>query len=255
MTAVHGSAARLYANGIDLTAFMREAVFGGAADTAEATTWGLYNKVYIPGKTDATLTGEGVWDSDQVNANKPDDILDAALGAAGVITFLPQGEGLGKRCRIVEAAFSTYEVTSPGDDVTSFSFEAQASSGGAGTGVILQPVAGALSIIAAGNGAAVDDELLAVPVATTFGGVAALQAINKGGGAGTLTVTVESSVNGTTGWAAVATFAGVTAKGAKQVVYTLPGVTINRFLRAAWAHTGGTWDISVAYGRRYQAGA
>lgn len=256
MPFIHGSVARLYANGIDLTSYMKSATFSGEADTADVTTWGLTSKAYIPGKPDATISGEGVWDAEmQTNQNRPDDVFDAALAVAGVLTYLPAGDGVGKRARIIDMAETSYEVTSPGDDVTGFSFEAQSSGGGAGTGVVLKEATGTLGISAGGNGTNVDDETLAAPVATTFGAICALQVLQKGGGAGTLTVTIESSVNGSTGWATIASFTGVTAAKAKQVVYVAPGVTINRYLRAVWALTGGTWDINVAIGRRYQAGA
>lgn len=251
MAPVHGSLARLYANGIDLTAYMRSATFGGVADTAEVTVWGMTHKAYIPGKTDATFSGEGIWDADmQTSQNRPDDVLDAALGVAGAFTYCPLGDAQGNRCRIVDAFATTYGVTSPDDDVTTFEFEAQASSGGHGTGVVLRATTGTLAVSGAGNTSAIDDQVADVKNATTLGAMAALHVTNKGGGAGNLTVTIESSVNGSSGWGTIATFTAVSAFPAKQVVYVAPGVTINRYVRAVWAVTGGTWDFNVAFGRR-----
>jgi hypothetical protein len=34
------------------------------------------------------------------------------------------------------------------------------------------------------------------------------------------------------------------------VVEVAAGVTINRYLRAAWTVTGGTWDFHVSFSRR-----
>lgn len=252
MATAHGSAARLYVGGFDLTGYMREGGPSFNVDAAETTVWGLQSKTYIAGKSDATFSGGGIFDADMAPglANRADDVLAPALGAAAPAVHLPQGDALGSPCFIIDGIESTYEITSPFDDVTSFSLELQSNSGSA-VGRVLRPTTGTLGITAGGNGTNVDDQaFLATPAATTFGGIGVLQVINKGGGAGTLTVTIESSVNGSTGWATIASFAGVTAKNVGQVVTVAPGVTINRYLRAVWALTGGTWDIFVGFSRR-----
>lgn len=251
MATMHGSAAKLYVAGVDLTSFMREGSAAFSVDTADVTTWGSTAKQYIPGRVDATFSGGGIYDADMVGGGKSDDVLSPILGAAAPLVHLPQGDTLGAPCFIVDSVGTSYEVTSPGDDVSSFSFEAQSNSGNA-RGVVLRPIAGALTINAAGNGTSVDDQsYLTVPAATTFGGWGILQCLNKGGGAGTLTVTVQSSTNGSTGWADIGTFTAISALRTSQVIWVAPGVTINRYLRAAWTMTGtGTWDIFVGFARR-----
>lgn len=255
MATAHGSVAKLYANGYDLSAYMRTATFAGTADVADTTVWGLGSKTYIPGFSDATLTGEGIYDADMAPglANKPDDVLAAALGNAtkSNITYLPRGDSLGARARLLRADETSYEITSPRDDISAVSFEAQSSTGAAASAVVLRPLAGALTLTTTGAGTAVSDEVLDTPVATTFGGLAVLQVVSKGGGAGNLTVLVESSVNGSTGWGTIATFATVTAAPGSEVVVIPSGTTINIYVRASWTVTGGTWDINVAFGRRY----
>lgn len=255
MAAGHGSTARLYSNGWDLTSYMREGSPAFSVDTAETTTWGKQSKTYIAGKPDATFTGAGIWDADSTTpgtTDKVDELLAAALGAAGTAVHCPQGDSLGASAFLIDSIASSYEIASPGDDVTAIAFEMQSSAGNA-TGRILRALAGALNISATGNGSNVDDQTImgiAAPAATLLGAVAALQVINKGGGAGSITVTVESSVNGSTGWAAVATFTAASAAKAHQVVEVAKGVTINRYLRAAWTVTGGTWDIHVSFARK-----
>lgn len=250
MATAHGSKARLYVAGYDLTGFMRAATHAQSADTADASVWGLASKRYVAGLADATLSGEGIVDS-AVAGGRSDDVLQAALGSsAPSAIYLPQGDGLGMVARIIDAIGTAYEIDSPGDDVTAFSMEMQGS-GVSGVGRVLQPLAGALSIVANGNGAAVDDtSYLTAPAVTAFGGTGALQVVNKGGGAGTLTVSIQDSADGSTGWVTIGTFAGVTLINQAQVI-AISG-NVRRYLRASWAITGGTWDIAVAFARRMQ---
>lgn len=251
MATAHGSTAKLYANGFDLSSFMKSGTSSFKADTAEVTTWGSTGKLYIPGKTDATLSGEGVYDADMVGGGKADDVLSAILGVAAPMVHLPQGDVLGSPCNIMDAIQTTYEVTSPDDDATTFTMEAQ-SSAGLARGVSLRPKAGALTISATGNGSSVDDQAgYTTPVATAFGGIGILQVLDKGGGAGTIVVSIDSSTTGSSGWVAVGTFASQSAKNTSQVIYVPVGTTINRYIRASWVVTGTpTWDIFVGFARR-----
>lgn len=251
MPASHGSIARLYANGFDLTAAMRGATHSGSADVAETSVWGMGSKAYIPGLADATLSGEGIVDA-QAAGGLSDDVLAQALGGQVPIYYAPTGDVLGGPVKIVDGIVTAYEPTSPVDDVTSFSMEAQ-SSNVPGVGRILRPLAGALNISVAGNGSAVDDtSYMSVPPTfpTPFGGVGIAQIINKGGGAGTLTLRIEDSADGSTGWATILTFTGQTLI-AKAEIVRITG-NVRRWLRAAWACTGGTWDVAVGFARRMQ---
>lgn len=250
MAIAHGSKARLYVAGYDLTGFMRSASHSQDADTADSSVWGLDSKRYVAGLVDSVLAGEGIVES-AVAGGRSDDVLDAALGAASSpAIYLPQGDGLGMVARVIDGVASSYEVDSPGDDVTGFTMELQ-SSGVNGVGRVLRALEGALNVSGAGNGTALDDTAyLAAPGATAFGGFAGLQVISKGGGAGTLTVRIEDSADGSTGWATIGTFTGVTVAPAGQVLAIIGN--IRRHLRAAWAVTGGTWDFAVAFARRMQ---
>lgn len=238
MVAVHGSKARLYANGWDMTDFMREATLAGSADAADASTWGLGSKKYVAGRQDATLSGSGVYDG---LAGGAVAVLEAALGSAGSVIYLPQGEGFGKIAKVISATYSGFEIDTPGDDVGGFTFEVQSSSG-AGGGRVLRGLTGALDINANGSGTSLDGL-----AATAAGGLAALQIVNKGGGAGTLTVSIEDSANDAD-WAVIAAFAGKTSAHQQEVVAVVGAV--RRYLRAVWTVTGGTWDFAAAFARR-----
>lgn len=248
MPALHGSKARMYIGGFDMTGFMRGASAPSTADVADSSVWGMTSKRYTPSdRQDMQINGDGVWEQLAVGLGGPDELLTAALGQANgaVVTWLPQGEGLGNRGRALGGIETSWEIDSPMDDITGFTFEAMASSGGVARGRSLQPFTGTLPITVTGNGTGVDD--LGAAGTSTKGIGAALHVINKGGGAGTLTVVVQHSPDGSA-WTDIITFAGVTVKNVAQ--YLEATGTVQRHLRARWTVTGGTWDISVVAGRK-----
>jgi hypothetical protein len=250
MPAMHGSKARMLLSGWEVTSSMRGASTPASADLAESSTWGMTSKRYTPSDNiDGSLQGDGVWESGAAGVGSIDELLGINVAGAHVATHLPQGDGLGNRARIIGGAETSFELDSPGDDVTGFSFEITptATGGFSGRARVLQPLAGALNITATGNGSTLDDLGAGPPTTTTRGLGAALHVINKGGGAGTLTVKVQHSTDGSA-WVDLITFAGVTAKNLAQ--YLEVTGTINRYLRAIWTLTGGTWDIHVAAGRK-----
>ena len=250
MAASHGSLARLYAGGYDLSGQMRGAAMAQSADVAEATPWfneatgqASKSKVYVPGLKDATLSGEGIFDG---AIDRIDPILAAALGQGGsVLCLLPTGDVFGARSKSLSSIFTTVETDSPVDDIVTISLEAQASGGG-NPGKILRATTGALDISGPGNGTTLDD--LGAAGTTEFGGAGFLQVIDKGGGAGTLTVKIQDSVDGSV-WADLLTFTGVTIKNVAEKIEV--SGTVDRRLRAQWAVTGGTWDFHVNFSRRY----
>lgn len=248
MPAVHGSKARMYLGGWDLTGFMRQASAPSSADVADSSVWGMTSKRYTPSdRKDMSITGDGVWEFAAPGLGSVDELLSAALGQANgaVVTWLPQGDALGNRGRALGGIETTWEVDSPMDDITGFTFEAMASSGGVVRGRVLQAFTGTLPITVTGNGTGVDD--LGAAGSTTNGIGAALHVINKGGGAGTLTVVVQHSPDGSA-WTDIITFAGVTVKNVAQ--YLEAAGTVQRHLRVRWTVTAGTWDISVVAGRK-----
>ena len=236
----------MYLTGWDITGFMRGASFPAEADVADSSVWGMTSKRYTPDdRIDGKMTGEGVWEQGAAGIGSIDELLGAAMTTAQIATWLPQGEGLGNRARIVGGIESAFELDSPGDDVTGFTFEMMPTSGQVVRARVLQPVAGALGISAGGNSTGLDD--LGAAGTTTRGLAAALHVINKGGGAGTLTVKVQHSPDNST-YTDLITFGGKTAKSVAE--YQEVSGTIQRYLRALWTVTGGTWDISVVAGRR-----
>lgn len=252
MPAALGSGAKLYASGVDLSGFMTKADVKYAADMVDTTTWGASARTYMPGLTDGGLMGEGIWDFNETSLDRPDNVLPALLGAAGNISYMPQGDTAGAIAHAIQHAGETsLEYSSPIDDVVTFSFEVQATGASPLRGVVLQPQQGALNITVTGNSTGLDDQpWKASGWATVNGGIGILHCLNKGGAAGTLTVKVQHATVLGGPYVDLLTFSGVTAKGQSDWKAVSAGTTINQFLRASWTVATGTWDISVIFARK-----
>jgi len=246
MAAIHGSKARLLLTGWEVSGSMKDGSNEAMVDVADISTWGMTSKKYIPDtKIDGVFTGSGVHDVGLAGTGSIDEILDTKLAAAQVLTYLPGGDGFGNKARIMGGYDTSYEITSPGDDAVGFSFEVASGDGFTNKGRVLRALTGTLALTTTGNGVSYDD--LGAAGTTTKGIAAALQVVSKGGGAGTITVKVQHSPDQSV-WTDFITFTGVTVANVAQ--YLEAAGTVQRYLRAIWTVTGGTWDIHVAAGRR-----
>ena len=55
----HGKSSRVFIKGYDVSAYLSSVSMAGSADTVEATPFSSSDKVFVAGKTDATLRCEG----------------------------------------------------------------------------------------------------------------------------------------------------------------------------------------------------
>ncbi|MFZ5852304.1 MAG: hypothetical protein ACOYY2_13050 [Actinomycetota bacterium] len=234
----HGKFTRVFVGGTDLTAYFSEASATGTAEVAETTVFGTGAKEYVAGVKDGTISLAGLFDG---SAGAVDEVLQANLGLENnvFVTVIPGG---GDRAFTAATKETSYEVSSPVNDVVKTSAELQAD-GSIGRGPVLMA---AQNITATPtNGATYDDG-----AATTLGAFAHAH-VTANTRNGTVTVKVQHSADGTT-WADLATFAAVAAatKGAERV--SVNG-TVNRYLRAVvtLAGTTGAATVTVALARRY----
>lgn len=237
MAFVHGKDTKIYVNGYDLTGFLNSISLSAEAGTAETTTFGASSKAYLAGLKDATLSAEGLFEG---AVDAVDVVLNAALGAQGSIwTYLIEGDVIGKPGYGMAAVQTSYELDSPLDDICSLSAEAQ-STVGLEPILVHQPRS---TVVASGQATAINHGST-----TTAGGVAYLQVPNITT-ITNLSVLIEDSADGNTGWATILTFAGVTASRARQRV-AITG-TVRAHTRARWVFTGtGSAQFHVGFGRR-----
>ncbi len=235
----HGSNARVYVNGYNLSPYLRSATGSAAVDTAETSAFGTSAKTYVVGMRDATVAFEGMFDG---SASAIDDILSAALGAATfpIVVHMVNGDAEGRVGSGFEAIETTYEVTTATDDVALVSGEAQSRTGYERI-ISLHPLT---QRSAGGNGTGQDNGAL-----TSVGAVGYLQVTQSTGG--TLTAKVQHSVDNSV-WVDLITFTNATAIGSQRVA-TGTGVTVNRYLRSIWTLSAGTATFFIGAHRRITA--
>jgi len=211
----HGSKAKVYANGYDLTPYLTSFGASGSADTSEVTVLGNGSKAYLAGLKDATFSGEGFY---AAGVNEVDPVLRAALGTDNVVwAYMPQGDTFSAPGYGFTSVETSYEVSSPVDGVTDISVEAQSSSG-------LEPVQ-------------VLHEWKAESAAGQGGNIVASAATSSGAvgylvlAAGTsVVVKIEHSTDGTT-FSTLLTFTTATGPTAERKEVT---GTVNRYVRVTW---------------------
>jgi len=238
----HGSNARVYVNGYDLSAYLKNFSISGEAETHDVTTFTATAKNYIAGLKDATLSADGVYDGD---TGAVDEVIQAALGQdASIWTYFPQGEtavsdaGYG-----FDAIETSYEVETPVDDVAAVSAEAQSKTGLERV-LTYHPLGQETE---SGNSTSIDNGS-----SSSNGGVGYLQVTGLEGAAPTLDITIQHSDDdgSTDPWSAICTFTQVTAANSSERKEVTG--TIKRYTRAVWTFGGTITNatFSVAFGRK-----
>lgn len=235
MPPVHGSLAKAYVNGYDLSTYLTELGVEVMQDVAETSTLGTAAKTYIPGLQDATLSGAGIFDA---AANAEDPVLAAAFGvnlAASGWIVAPVGDAFGSPAYGFAAHQTKYSPQAQVDDAVKFGVEAQSTTGKERL-LILEPLT---AITAGGNAASIDNA-----AASAAGGVAYFQVHAFVGT--TLTLKVQSSPDNSV-WTDLVTATVVTA-GRKYERIAVAG-SVPRYLRALWTATVTSASIFVGFGR------
>jgi hypothetical protein len=236
----HGSKAKLYLAGSDVSSAFNSVSVSRSRDTAETSGLGASAKAYITGLADATVSAEGMFEADSTLS---DDTIATMLASADKSAFIlaPQGDtAAGDPALVGKIDDTNYEITSPVDGVTATTLEFQTSDG-AVSGKILANKAARSSTA---NGTAVDGG-----ASSANGLVAVLQVFAISGSTPSLTVAIQHSADGVT-YVTLGTFTAVTSGTSAQTIVT--SSTVNRYVRATWTITGSTPSatFAVAFGRK-----
>jgi len=233
----HGKNTRVYINGYDLTGFFRQYDSDLVREVADSSVFNVNDKTYLPGKRDATVSLEGLYDG---AAGAVDEVLHTALSQdPSLLVVCPQGDANGNVAHGIDGRLSDYGIQSPLDDIVAISDELQSVVGR--DRLIVQHAMG--TEVATGNGPAQDGG-----AQSANGGVGYLQ-VPDITGITNLAVVIQDSADGSTGWVTILTFAGVTADRAKERV-AISG-TVRRYTRASWTFTGaGSAQFFVGFGRK-----
>lgn len=224
---------------------MRFSVFGKSI-TVEATCTQLdassqedRAQVYINGQKNGSASIEMMLDT-AVATTSQFSLLNTWQGTPQPVAVCFDGISLGADVWMMQGNQSSVTFGASVGDMAMTSVNIQPD-GGVDWG---QVIAIEAAVTADGNGTAVDNG-----AATANGGVAQIHS-TAFSGLTSNAVVVEHSVDGSTSWATLATFATVTAVGSERVVVA-PGTAVRRYLRVRDDVTGsGSHTRFVSFARR-----
>lgn len=240
-TFVHGKNVGVNLGEYNLTPYFNSASQSQTIGTAESTAFGSADRTYVVGMKEGSVSLEGMFDG---TATAVDEVLNNILGSAtgSTMTVLHGGTTVGRTCVVLVPNETSYEVTSPVDDIVATSAEFQANNQ-IETGVVL---AGNLLVSTTSTGSAVDNG-----ASTSNGGVAHLH-VTANTRNGTTVAKVQHSADNST-WADLVTFTTVsTASTTSERTVVATATTVNRYLRALITPSGstGSLTVTVAFARR-----
>lgn len=238
----HGRGTHVFVDRYELTTFLREASAPRSVDVAETSAFGTFDKTFVVGMREGRFSAAGMFDGTPAAV---DPVLAGILGqeAAVSVTYAPEDMTIGRRALVLEAEESSYEVSSPINDVVAIGTEFMAS-GGIHPGVILHGVTAGET--ATGQSASVDNA-----AASTFGAIANLHMIANDRNAGSIVVKVQHSTDNSV-WNDLITFTSVNFATLAAQTLAVAG-TVNRYTRAQWTVTSGatgSYTFAVAASRK-----
>lgn len=195
----HGSKAKSYLDGLNLSPFLKGMSWQRETDPPDTTALGDEAHEYIPGLENASASGEGMFD--QALAEFTED----RLNASSVLSYYPAGDTLGAQGNGAAGIPTQLTVDTPVDGVSMLNLDAQASNGAE----LLRSVAPLTERTGTANTAKLDNA-----AATTDGWAAYLHvtAVETGK---TVTVKLQDSADDSL-YVDVATFTAVGPTGGAQ---------------------------------------
>ena len=243
MPAIAGNTSRLITGVFPLSAHTATVSVSSEQASIERTPLTATATVFTPGQLSSTMSVSTYVD-DSTAAGSYWEHVTAAYAATKVpVSVAVGGYTAGEAVWLAEAAqmsWSPSTSASGGVDATlTYGIDGKADHG--------QVVYGEATVTTTATGAAVDNG-----AASSNGGVAQLHVLAADGTTPTCDVTIEHSVNGSTLWATLATFAEVTTSPASERVVVAAGTTVRRYLRAVVTLDGTDpeYTVVVAFARR-----
>lgn len=233
MASVHGKGTTVLVDGYNLSAFLSGSDFGYESEPADDTCYGDSDRFFIGGLGNGSVALDGKYDSVAAGSDVVLQGLRTVEGAG--ITIAYEGLAIGARTRFARVVETSVGVSAPVGDIVVINAEFQATLG-AFPGASLHALT---AETVTGFGASVDGT-----AATTGGWAAILHATGFSGAAATITGKLADSADNSV-FADVAN-GGFTARTTvgSQVIYGAPGVTLRRYVRAAWTISGTTPSIT-----------
>ena len=233
--AVHGKHARTYVNGNDLSPYLNKFGVQMMADTVETSAFSSSDKTYVSGLRDATMSAEGFFAG---STNQTDYVFNRALSNSAIWSYYPAGPALGNAGYGIDTIETSYEITSPIDNVVSVTVEGQ---GVIGADRILS-YHNLTSVSSSGSGSALDGGSTSL-----LGAIGYLQVTNVSSTAIQIGVSIQHSSAGTS-WANIIAFSTVGGIRAERAISS--STRIKRYLRANWDLSSTVGSITFNVGAR-----
>lgn len=215
-----GRAAKVYANGWDLSSYLNSAQPDLSQEANDTTTFGATARTFLPGLRDGMLKLEGFFDGAD---DAVDEILAAAipLATVGQVMAFPAGDAIGARGYAAEAIESNYQIGIPVGGIVDIAAAFQPDEGL--DGIVSLHALGAETATA--NFASVDNG-----ASSAYGGIGYIQATAFSGTS--VVAKIQHSADNSV-WADLITFTAVDAAHDHERL-TVSG-TVNRYTRAILA--------------------
>lgn len=236
-----GPKGRIFGGALALSGYVRDFNASFSATPIDVTTLADTAKVFIVGQDMSTASVNMVFDTDAA-AGTQWALLTSYKGATTVTPYslMPQGATAGDVAWLFGANTTQITASAPVGGSVDLTMTME-TDGATDWGVVIDP---ATAITADGNGTARDGG-----AASSNGGVACIHATAFSGLTNDV-VTIEHSVDGSTSWATLVTFATITAATSERVIVAA-GTTVRRYLRVVDNVTGtGSCTRVVSFARR-----
>lgn len=238
----HGKLTRIFLGGKDASPFLNSAEVSQSTETKESSAFGTTAKTYIPGIREGTMSIGGMYDGTIGALDELMSSLHTTDPTYACTLFYDGGIAVGRACRLAEVRQTSYDASSPVDDIVTVSGELQID-GTVPFGYVLNNEAPVASAVI--TGAAVD---CGASSATTKGGKMHLQIpVNTRSTA--VQVKVQVSTDNSV-WTDLLT-QNVNAGQTGGITLSQSTGAVNRYIRTLITPTAGTGSavIIVAFGR------
>lgn len=236
-----GPKGRIFGGALALSGYVRDFNASFSVTPIDVTTLADTSKQFIMGQDMSSASVNMILDTDAA-AGTQWSLLTSYKGATTVTPYslMPQGASAGDVAWLFGANTTQLTGSAPigGSVDIAMSMETD---GATDWGVVVDPLTAAT---VDANGTARDNG-----AASSNGGVACIHATAFSGLTNNI-VTIEHSVDGSTAWATLVTFATITAATSERVIVA-PGTTVRRYLRVVDNVTGtGSCTRIVSFARR-----
>ena len=229
-TFTHGSNAKIFANGFDVSSFFSSVSKSASVETAEVTTLGETAKSYIAGLEDGSFSVEGYYDG---TTGAIDAQMQDILGSSTVFTMVVGTDAVGAYGYGAQTVGTTYDVGAEIGGAVSISAEGQATAGTDSIRV-LNPLSAKTTT---GSGTQLDN------TASTPNGASCYLHVTSITAGATATVKIQESTDGST-WTDLASFAAVTSISANNGQRVVASGVVDRYLRAYWTISGSSPSVT-----------